>query len=118
MKEFSLGDGYVVDFPVWIAVIEETGMYTSMTDETLGPVFAYFSDEDLAWQFVDEQYEGGVCAVPIEAEMLRDLIEEAERGCGCKRVMVDGTGKRDLKSRVYEIGDFLNDLKAALAEEN
>src|SRR5438132_2800257 len=99
------------EFPVWVMVntarFLEIGLdaYCGITDDDLGWVFAFFTDEDLSQQYIDEKGSAHLRPHPVEelADLL-ELVEVAGDG-GITKLAVDPTERANRKSRVYELSE-------------
>ncbi len=123
MVTVTLFDGHEFDFPVWVMVDSarflEVGLdaYTGFTDIRLGMVFGFFTDEDLAQQYIEDKACNNLRPQPIEDLVsFRELVEVANDG-GLIHVTLDPTDAGNLKSKVYRLDEFLEALRKAGEEE-
>src|ERR1700684_2226567 len=103
MATITLDDGFILDLPIFIPVIEEPETreqrLLTLPDDNLGKLLAIFSEMDLMEDAADgynmpEETEFGTIGKVRE---LKDLTEEAIR-LGVTHVAIDIT--KDRKSRV------------------
>ena len=124
VSDIVLPDGWEFCFPTWVMVnaarFSEVGLpdaYNGLTDPNLGMVFAFFTDEHLAQQYIDDTGWAQLRPHPVEDLVsFRELVEVAGDG-GITKLAVDPTQRGNLKSRVYELNEFLDNLREPAEED-
>jgi hypothetical protein len=125
MVSVALFDGHELDFPVWVIVdtadFDEFGLaaaYRGFVEPGIGPVFSFFTDEDLAKQFMEDKSWANLRPYPIEDLIsFRELVESANEN-GASWVALDPSGHGNIKSKLYSLDEFLKSLGKAEEAEN